>query len=1056
MSTELEKNVFTEHYTEVKPKKPEKSEKSEVLLSHVRQQLKRYKHQDAIDFAEHTRYYPQFVNENNQKLQKNKDYSIQTFQGESGIRAYYRVVLERPGKYVLSACHVNVHGHHRGDLRFIEVNDRTVTRGTEEYSVIGKLFLGDTVVVKELARLRPSSNQDVFDTTIDQNCVWMASKITVLTRNYLSRCKFSMLDVGAVVEEQNELMSTVANYDNLKPGKLYYADAFVPNKMVTHFTEDYPEEKYNELVLLCSKIHQPPNPQGTIFQVYQADDLTEIFDIGTSAFKKASRHGNQPTDIVETCVLMGYAAANSVGYGRLDTREFPIENPRRFGRTLQFHIDNPADKPTDGKWGVGNRIQIDGRTGESCAVIETVLAAQRSLKITARLSKDVHNKIKFDEGLHIVSQREPLDLQILKKGFFKQLPSETNARRIIEALYGGLTIRKKPVMGRSFTYPGKSPLKLNKYQAEYVEMLMEKTNPIIVGSSPFGCGKSMTIVTAAYEISKRDEAQQQLLITQSNFASVNLVEIASKIEDFRFVRYISEKNSKEMADDCLTDYDLPVLMKAVFEEWATHLTPTMLEQKHKFNILKYLLNNKIVQPVDLQGEALRAHNQLKKGNHSVFGCTQAFFALYRPHAIMVTADSLQTLLSYDVLKKKLVTSIQIDEASQLPEYTFIGLLTLFPNANYGLIGDIQQLPPYCETGLDGRLKDFGVGNTMERAVGDELFPQAMLREVYRCHPRTTELLSELFYKGKLISGVSEDSRSQYMLSRPDFWPNWRFPVMVVNNKVRGQRMGTSCGNKEEKEIVKKLVDILTAEYGNYQLDESEIGVISFYKAQTSVLMDALRCRQVKCGTVDSFQGTEREVIILCCTNEQISEFMQMGNRLNVAMSRAKQVTIIVGNMDGLRKAKYWGTIVEKAKKNGCVMEAISILNAPVSQTKRNRPQTQEKPRVAPKITLPNISESDALSRKMSEVRVSNSSARGPRPSTLARSASMYTTQQPTTTRTQHTATRPTVDPLGRIQQSNPYASGYSTYSPPRTTVTAPPTPRKEESLLTKICSFFGF
>lgn len=922
--SEREQNVLSQYYKVPYTKKKEKEE----VLSEVQEELQKYTHSDAVQFAEGSLRCKDNSYTKYSILPKNDEYKIKTYQAVGALRAYYRVVAEKPDKYILSACHANIHGYHRGDLRFLEVNHRTRSAtGTDAFCVIGKLYLGDIVAVTGLASLRDFESLDSRDVSPETEPIWMATHIYVLRRDIRTNVTFSILnfaDQTAVVKDHNELMNI--NYNCLEPGVLYFGDAFFPEKIRDFFTDDHHPNHRNHLIKECSKIHQPSNPYGTIFAAYKSDALTEIFDIGQTAFKKPSVHGNEASKIVENCVLMGYSAANALQYGRLDARDFPMKNTVRNGRILEFYIDNPFKNPTEGKWGAGNQIEIGGRTGKDSAVIETAIAEKkRLLKISARLSKDVPKHIRFDKGLYIASQREPLDIKILKDGFYKELPDFSNGQRILKTLYGAGPISKRPVIGFPCLYETKDAIiKLNRYQAEYVKMIKDPDNPIIIGSSPFGCGKSMTIVTAAMEKCKGAPSTKQLLLTQSNFASVNLVEIASKMKNgFRFIRFISEKNTKKVADDCLTDYDMPVMMKKIFKEWALgkyQIEGGRLNMKHGHNILNFLFNEKCVEPHELQGHARICYGSLKRcKNPNKFLLDEAFFVLYSPQVIMTTADSLHTLLSYNILPKHSISTIQIDEASQLPEHTFIGLLARFPNANYGLIGDIKQLPPFCETGLEGKLKDYGIGNTMERAVAGNLFPQAMLREVYRCHPKTTRLLGELFYDGKLEPGVLEKDRDSFMFGRPDFWPNPQSPFLVVNNPEKGKKMGTSCGNSHEKHLVMDLLKVLTTDYKGYQLHESDIGIISFYKAQTSVLTDALRGRGVKCGTVDSFQGSEKEVIILCCTNETITDFMQDGNRLNVAMSRAKQATIIIGNLTGLKEAKYWKSIVNEAVKYGCVV-----------------------------------------------------------------------------------------------------------------------------------------
>ncbi|EGT49433.1 hypothetical protein CAEBREN_22179 [Caenorhabditis brenneri] len=957
VDAERSQNVFTPFYRNppIRKKKP-----NEVLTS-VQRDLGSYTHKDALDFAAASLSWKNLTADYLLSLPR-LDHKIRHLTMQDGIRAYYRVIAERPDSYILTACHVNIHGHHRGDLRFIEVNDCTGANGLENCSLIGKLYLGDVLAVTGMARLRKFEDFDVFKSSEDANCIWMATNVRVLPRTILRGVTFSVLEnQTAVVKEQNEVMN-IKMGSTLQPDKLYTGDAFLPEPITQFFTREHRDEHKNSLIAKCSKINQYPNPLGTIFHFEDSYELSRIFDVGLKAFTP-SAHYYSPETVIETCVLMGYAAAISISNGRFDARPFPMYGTERKEQIVKFSIDNPPDNPTHGKWTTNSRIRISGpparddhsRNTVINAVIETVIIDQKSkqLKITARLARDTPKSIKFDNGVHIVCQREALEAQVLKKGFFSETPVGSNGRRIIEALYGGTPIFTTnsyytPVQ---YYYPvDPQQIKLNKYQCEYVDMLLDK-NPIVVGSSPFGCGKSMTIITAALEICKNNQTrhtlnpyfnkkQKQLLVTQSNYASVNLVEIAQKlIEPLKFVRYVSEKNWKELPEDCLTQSDLPRLMKTEFILWAFGRSESnKLEKKHTTNIISFLLAENLVGPEDFEGQAFRAYNSsFKKKVPWFYDLMEAFFILYDPDIIMTTSDSLQGLMNAEFFKTIPISTIQIDEASQVPEYTLIGLLTSFPKACFGLIGDINQLPPYCETGLEGKLKDYGIGNTMEKAVEGQLFPQAMLREVYRCHPKTTGLLSELFYDGKLISGVQEQTRNQFLRSRPDFWPSVNFPVMIVNNRARGQKMGTSYSNKHEKDIVKQILDSLEKPYNDYQLPASDIGVISFYSAQTSILTEALRGRKVKCGTVDAFQGSEKEVVVLCCTNEKISEFMQLGNRLNVAMSRAKQATIIVGNLNGLKKAKYWGRIVQEVMENGCAIEAdcIGKLSPARTQT-RNR------------------------------------------------------------------------------------------------------------------------
>ena len=59
--------------------------------------------------------------------------------------------------------------------------------------------------------------------------------------------------------------------------------------------------------------------------------------------------------------------------------------------------------------------------------------------------------------------------------------------------------------------------------------------------------------------------------------------------------------------------------------------------------------------------------------------------------------------------------------------------------------------------------------------------------------------------------------------------------------------------------------------------------------------------QVKADTVDKFQGQENEVIILSTVDNEITEFADNANRLNVAVSRAvEQLIVVVNDTDSLK------------------------------------------------------------------------------------------------------------------------------------------------------------
>lgn len=77
--------------------------------------------------------------------------------------------------------------------------------------------------------------------------------------------------------------------------------------------------------------------------------------------------------------------------------------------------------------------------------------------------------------------------------------------------------------------------------------------------------------------------------------------------------------------------------------------------------------------------------------------------------------------------------------------------------------------------------------------------------------------------------------------------------------------------------------------------------------------------QSKVNTIDSFQGSEKEVIIFSCVRSNKNSnlgFLTDYRRINVALTRAKHGMIIVGNAATLIHDPKWRTLLNSLRKDG--------------------------------------------------------------------------------------------------------------------------------------------
>lgn len=82
-------------------------------------------------------------------------------------------------------------------------------------------------------------------------------------------------------------------------------------------------------------------------------------------------------------------------------------------------------------------------------------------------------------------------------------------------------------------------------------------------------------------------------------------------------------------------------------------------------------------------------------------------------------------------------------------------------------------------------------------------------------------------------------------------------------------------------------------------------------------------KEIEVASVDSFQGREKDYIILSCVRSNDHNgigFLNDPRRLNVALTRARYGTIIVGNANSLSKHQLWNNLLYHFKSNGLLVE----------------------------------------------------------------------------------------------------------------------------------------
>lgn len=226
-----------------------------------------------------------------------------------------------------------------------------------------------------------------------------------------------------------------------------------------------------------------------------------------------------------------------------------------------------------------------------------------------------------------------------------------------------------------------------------------------------------------------------------------------------------------------------------------------------------------------------------------------------------------------------------------------------------LVGDDRQLPPYLDGGLvdDDLLETHGLHREdLEETLFTQLaaLPEDRRRVLsvqHRMLRPIGELVSQCFYDGGL-----ESSRPD----RSDFSSLAAFPSPVTwysTARLPGRRekkLGTTYWNESELRLIRKLVAQLHARAKRSD-EHLKVAVITGYGEQARRVWRDLRPYDPKWShlaidvhPVDSFQGQERDVVIYSVTRSNAENnlgFLRSERRINVALSRAQDALIIVGD-----------------------------------------------------------------------------------------------------------------------------------------------------------------
>lgn len=467
---------------------------------------------------------------------------------------------------------------------------------------------------------------------------------------------------------------------------------------------------------------------------------------------------------------------------------------------------------------------------------------------------------------------------------------------------------------------------LNEKQLEAVtKSVLARDLALIQG--PPGTGKTTVIAEIIWQVIRENPDSRILLTSQTNLAVDNALERLQSQSGIRPVRIgKAEKLEPEGRRFSLSVMDSWAGSNKGNDDNATRIWIDRISSKVS-NDPRY-------------ASAVEAwRNELtKKDQHS----RMEFGRLYKGNVNLVAAtcsicgsrdfmDAYTDMFGETEKSDMYFDVVIMDEASKATPLEMAVPLVL--GKKIIVIGDHKQLPPMMdENTIDSALEKIGKKDLAEKLQKAEsqfkrLFEAAAkvrktvvatLDTQYRMHEQIMNTIkqfyeAELAATGGLKCGITETMNIPDLTHKGSRWHGISInPIITPETHavwidVTTPETALNPGYKNDGEL--EAIDLVLKalqradgfqEFMNAQTkpEDKELGIITFYSAQSREIKKRYQGRNYRMDVVDRFQGMERNIIIVSTVRSNPKNnigFAKEIERINVAFSRARRLLIVVGN-----------------------------------------------------------------------------------------------------------------------------------------------------------------
>ena len=306
--------------------------------------------------------------------------------------------------------------------------------------------------------------------------------------------------------------------------------------------------------------------------------------------------------------------------------------------------------------------------------------------------------------------------------------------------------------------------------------------------------------------------------------------------------------------------------------------------------------------------------------------------------------------------------VVLDEANRAT--VLDSLIALTRGKRFIMVGDRLQLQPVLSEAeeqlrLEPALARAGViGKSLFVWLTERHFPDravVFLDEQNRMHPVIGGLIARAFYEDRLRNGPAAPRRETGV-------PHFPQPAVWVDTRgLRGLKESRGRGPSLFNLPEARLVTTIARHLLRNAPEGMDLGVIAAYAEQAALLRRLLRNdgrtpgRKLEIDTVDAFEGREKDIIVVSLVRSNKRReigFLQLMQRINVALSRARRLLIVVGDTATLR-GSYFDRILRYMRERQSIVPGPRVIaqlrggevRPMMNPRERNRPMPGQEGRV---------------------------------------------------------------------------------------------------------------